>query len=68
MKGREDKEGRKGGGNSLTLLCVRLSCVRLSGVRMDRVRGGRQKYKRRVESGLSSYCRASYLHPVSSEF
>lgn len=63
MKGREDKEGRKGGGNSLTLLCVRLS-----GVRMDRVRGGRQKYKRRVESGLSSYCRASYLHPVSSEF
>lgn len=56
-------EGRKEGGNRLTLLCVRPS-----GVRMDRVRGGRQKYKRRVESGLSSYCRASYLHPVSSEF
>lgn len=59
MEGRIREEG----GNSLTLLCVRLS-----GVRMDRVRGGRQKYKRRVESGLSSYCRASYLHPVSSEF
>ncbi|GLD65711.1 estrogen-related receptor gamma [Lates japonicus] len=32
------------------------------GVRMDRVRGGRQKYKRRVETGLF---RAPYSHPVS---
>ena len=56
------RKEEKDGGNRLNL------CVRLSGVRMDRVRGGRQKYKRRVESGLSSYCRASYLHPASSEF
>ncbi|XP_030299641.1 estrogen-related receptor gamma [Sparus aurata] len=44
--------------------CLQAGMMR-EGVRMDRVRGGRQKYKRRVESGLSSYCRASYLHPVS---
>ncbi|XP_073339745.1 estrogen-related receptor gamma [Pagrus major] len=44
--------------------CLQAGMMR-EGVRMDRVRGGRQKYKRRVESGLSSFCRASYLHPVS---
>uniref|UniRef100_A0A665UWU9 Estrogen-related receptor delta n=1 Tax=Echeneis naucrates TaxID=173247 RepID=A0A665UWU9_ECHNA len=35
-------------------------------VRMDRVRGGRQKYKRQVETGLSVYTKGPYSHPVSS--
>ncbi|XP_049432214.1 estrogen-related receptor gamma [Epinephelus fuscoguttatus] len=45
--------------------CLQAGMMR-EGVRMDRVRGGRQKYKRRVESGLSLYSRAPYSHPVSS--
>ncbi|KAJ8414605.1 hypothetical protein AAFF_G00038070 [Aldrovandia affinis] len=36
------------------------------GVRMDRVRGGRQKYKRRADSGLSLYIKAPYSHPIKS--
>ncbi|XP_061828231.1 estrogen-related receptor gamma-like isoform X2 [Nerophis lumbriciformis] len=30
------------------------------GVRMDRVRGGRQKYKRRAEAGITSYSRTAH--------
>lgn len=32
---------------------ARTSCVCAAGVRMDRVRGGRQKYRRQMETGLS---------------
>uniref|UniRef100_A0A7N8XX38 Estrogen-related receptor delta n=1 Tax=Mastacembelus armatus TaxID=205130 RepID=A0A7N8XX38_9TELE len=39
--------------------CVRAGMMK-EGVRMDRVRGGRQKYRRRVEPGLSSCTRSSY--------
>ncbi|XP_033933082.2 estrogen-related receptor gamma [Pseudochaenichthys georgianus] len=35
------------------------------GVRMDRVRGGRQKYKRPTESGVTFYCRAPVSPPAS---
>lgn len=35
---------------------------------MDRVRGGRQKYKRQTETGLSSNCRTSAHCGNSSEF
>nr|WGW15305.1 ERRdelta [Siniperca chuatsi] len=45
--------------------CLQAGMMR-EGVRMDRVRGGRQKYKRRVETGLSLYTKAPYTHPVSS--
>ncbi|XP_029283632.1 estrogen-related receptor gamma [Cottoperca gobio] len=45
--------------------CLQAGMMR-EGVRMDRVRGGRQKYKRRAEAGLSSYSRAPYSHPVIS--
>ncbi|KAJ8280859.1 hypothetical protein GJAV_G00059930 [Gymnothorax javanicus] len=34
------------------------------GVRMDRVRGGRQKYKRRADSGVSLFIKAPYSLPV----
>ncbi|XP_042337938.1 estrogen-related receptor gamma-like, partial [Plectropomus leopardus] len=44
--------------------CLQAGMMR-EGVRMDRVRGGRQKYKRRVEVGLSLYGRVPYGHPVS---
>ncbi|XP_040902230.1 estrogen-related receptor gamma isoform X4 [Toxotes jaculatrix] len=37
-----------------------------SRVRMDRVRGGRQKYKRRVETGLSVYTKSPYRNKVIS--
>ncbi|XP_042079862.1 estrogen-related receptor gamma isoform X1 [Haplochromis burtoni] len=40
--------------------------LRVAGVRLDRVRGGRQKYKRRVETGLSLCSKALYSHPSSS--
>lgn len=40
--------------------------LRVAGVRLDRVRGGRQKYKRRVETGLSLCSKAPYSHPSSS--
>lgn len=33
---------------------------------MDRVRGGRQKYKRRGDSGLSLYMKAPDTHPVKA--
>ncbi|KAJ7990337.1 hypothetical protein DPEC_G00299250 [Dallia pectoralis] len=36
------------------------------GVRMDRVRGGRQKYKRKAESGLSLYMKAPYTQPYKA--
>ncbi|XP_068562942.1 estrogen-related receptor gamma [Cebidichthys violaceus] len=45
--------------------CLQAGMMR-EGVRMDRVRGGRQKYKRRVETGLCFYSKAPYSHPVSS--
>ncbi|XP_059188092.1 estrogen-related receptor gamma [Centropristis striata] len=45
--------------------CLQAGMMR-EGVRMDRVRGGRKKYKRRVESGLSFYSRAPYGHSASS--
>ncbi|XP_051813987.1 estrogen-related receptor gamma [Acanthochromis polyacanthus] len=44
--------------------CLQAGMMR-EGVRMDRVRGGRQKYKRRVESGLNFYSKSPYSHPVS---
>uniref|UniRef100_A0A672H7J3 Estrogen-related receptor delta n=1 Tax=Salarias fasciatus TaxID=181472 RepID=A0A672H7J3_SALFA len=43
--------------------CLQAGMMR-EGVRMDRVRGGRQKYKRRLETGLSYYSKSPYSHPV----
>ncbi|KAL7878265.1 hypothetical protein AOLI_G00092390 [Acnodon oligacanthus] len=43
--------------------CLRAGMMR-EGVRMDRVRGGRQKYKRRVDSSLSVFIKTPYTHPV----
>uniref|UniRef100_A0A3B4X9Q8 Steroid hormone receptor ERR2-like n=1 Tax=Seriola lalandi dorsalis TaxID=1841481 RepID=A0A3B4X9Q8_SERLL len=43
--------------------CLQAGMMR-EGVRMDRVRGGRQKYKRRVETGLNLYTKGPYSHPV----
>ncbi|XP_069578737.1 estrogen-related receptor gamma-like [Brachyistius frenatus] len=37
--------------------CLQAGMMR-EGVRMDRVRGGRQKYRRRLETGLSLFCKA----------
>ncbi|XP_023256420.1 steroid hormone receptor ERR2-like [Seriola lalandi dorsalis] len=45
--------------------CLQAGMMR-EGVRMDRVRGGRQKYKRRVETGLNLYTKGPYSHPVSN--
>ncbi|XP_051953031.1 estrogen-related receptor gamma-like [Xyrauchen texanus] len=45
--------------------CLRAGMMR-EGVRMDRVRGGRQKYKRRVDSGLSLFTKTPYAHPGRS--
>ncbi|XP_021443147.2 estrogen-related receptor gamma isoform X2 [Oncorhynchus mykiss] len=45
--------------------CLRAGMMK-EGVRMDRVRGGRQKYKRRGDSGLSLYTKAPDTHPVKS--
>ncbi|CAB1348627.1 unnamed protein product [Coregonus sp. 'balchen'] len=45
--------------------CLRAGMMK-EGVRMDRVRGGRQKYKRRGDSGLSLYMKAPYTHPFKS--
>ncbi|KAI5629734.1 estrogen-related receptor gamma [Silurus asotus] len=45
--------------------CLRAGMMR-EGVRMDRVRGGRQKYKRRMDSGLSVFVQSPYTHPVES--
>ncbi|XP_051580323.1 estrogen-related receptor gamma-like isoform X2 [Myxocyprinus asiaticus] len=45
--------------------CLRAGMMR-EGVRMDRVRGGRQKYKRRVDSGLSFFTKTPYTHPGKS--
>ncbi|KAM6987748.1 estrogen-related receptor gamma [Tautogolabrus adspersus] len=45
--------------------CLQAGMMR-EGVRMDRVRGGRQKYKRRAETGLSFYSKVPYPHPVCS--
>ncbi|XP_063350004.1 estrogen-related receptor gamma-like isoform X2 [Pelmatolapia mariae] len=45
--------------------CLQAGMMR-EGVRLDRVRGGRQKYKRRVETGLSLCTKAPYSHPSSS--
>uniref|UniRef100_A0A3B4FMT8 Estrogen-related receptor gamma-like n=1 Tax=Pundamilia nyererei TaxID=303518 RepID=A0A3B4FMT8_9CICH len=45
--------------------CLQAGMMR-EGVRLDRVRGGRQKYKRRVETGLSLCSKAPYSHPSSS--
>ncbi|XP_056333971.1 LOW QUALITY PROTEIN: estrogen-related receptor gamma [Danio aesculapii] len=39
--------------------CLRAGMMR-EGVRMDRVRGGRQKYKRRVDSTLSVFSKTAY--------
>ncbi|XP_062860463.1 steroid hormone receptor ERR2 [Trichomycterus rosablanca] len=43
--------------------CLQAGMMR-EGVRMDRVRGGRQKYKRRVESGLAIFTQTPYTSPV----
>uniref|UniRef100_A0A3B5ARA2 Estrogen-related receptor gamma-like n=1 Tax=Stegastes partitus TaxID=144197 RepID=A0A3B5ARA2_9TELE len=45
--------------------CLQAGMMR-EGVRMDRVRGGRQKYKRRVETGLSLYSKTPYRNKVIS--
>ncbi|XP_029964513.1 estrogen-related receptor gamma-like, partial [Salarias fasciatus] len=45
--------------------CLQAGMMR-EGVRMDRVRGGRQKYKRRLETGLSYYSKSPYSHPACS--
>ncbi|CAI5692558.1 unnamed protein product [Oreochromis niloticus] len=45
--------------------CLQAGMMR-EGVRLDRVRGGRQKYKRRVDTGLSLCTKAPYSHPSSS--
>ncbi|KAG9340534.1 hypothetical protein JZ751_021354 [Albula glossodonta] len=45
--------------------CLRAGMMK-EGVRMDRVRGGRQKYKRRVDTGLPLYIKAPYSHPIKS--
>ncbi|KAM9852922.1 estrogen-related receptor gamma-like [Aulostomus maculatus] len=45
--------------------CLQAGMMR-EGVRMDRVRGGRQKYKRRVEAGLSFYTKLPFAHAISS--
>ncbi|XP_040902229.1 estrogen-related receptor gamma isoform X3 [Toxotes jaculatrix] len=45
--------------------CLQAGMMR-EGVRMDRVRGGRQKYKRRVETGLSVYTKSPYRNKVIS--
>ncbi|XP_039478684.1 steroid hormone receptor ERR1 isoform X3 [Oreochromis aureus] len=47
--------------------CLQAGMMR-EGVRLDRVRGGRQKYKRRVDTGLSLCTKAPYSHPSSSSF
>ncbi|XP_061733704.1 estrogen-related receptor gamma-like [Nerophis ophidion] len=39
--------------------CLQAGMMR-EGVRMDRVRGGRQKYKRRAEAGITSYSRTPH--------
>lgn len=43
--------------------CLRAGMMK-EGVRMDRVRGGRQKYKRRADSGASLFMKAPYSLPV----
>ncbi|XP_061073221.1 estrogen-related receptor gamma [Conger conger] len=45
--------------------CLRAGMMK-EGVRMDRVRGGRQKYKRRADLGVSLFIKAPYSHPVKS--
>ncbi|KAI9532796.1 hypothetical protein NQZ68_028495, partial [Dissostichus eleginoides] len=51
-RGRE--EGRK-----------QMKLMKQKGVRMDRVRGGRQKYKRPTESGVTFYCKTPISPPAS---
>ncbi|MED6294701.1 hypothetical protein CHARACLAT_023772 [Characodon lateralis] len=46
--------------------CLQAGMMR-EGVRLDRVRGGRQKYKRRMETGGIFCCKAPYGLPVSSK-
>ncbi|XP_076138887.1 estrogen-related receptor gamma [Alosa pseudoharengus] len=43
--------------------CLRAGMMK-EGVRMDRVRGGRQKYKRRVDCGLTLYTKTPFSHPA----
>ncbi|KAM6959296.1 estrogen-related receptor gamma [Aplochiton taeniatus] len=43
--------------------CLRAGMMK-EGVRMDRVRGGRQKYKRRLDSGLPLWMKSPYTHTV----
>uniref|UniRef100_A0A8C9XJA1 Uncharacterized protein n=1 Tax=Sander lucioperca TaxID=283035 RepID=A0A8C9XJA1_SANLU len=43
--------------------CLQAGMMR-EGVRMDRVRGGRKKYKRRTEAGLSSYERLHHIRTL----
>ncbi|KAI4790973.1 hypothetical protein KUCAC02_034283 [Chaenocephalus aceratus] len=58
--------GFMSGGNPLTAVREeRRKQMQLKGVRMDRVRGGRQKYKRPTESGVTFYCRAPVSPPAS---
>ncbi|KAM9734329.1 LOW QUALITY PROTEIN: steroid hormone receptor ERR1 [Menidia menidia] len=45
--------------------CLQAGMMR-EGVRLDRVRGGRQKYKRRVETGGCPYAKTPYSHPAPS--
>ncbi|KAK1900424.1 Estrogen-related receptor gamma [Dissostichus eleginoides] len=44
--------------------CLQAGMMR-EGVRMDRVRGGRQKYKRPTESGVTFYCKTPISPPAS---
>uniref|UniRef100_A0A3B5AS89 Estrogen-related receptor gamma-like n=1 Tax=Stegastes partitus TaxID=144197 RepID=A0A3B5AS89_9TELE len=46
--------------------CLQAGMMR-EGVRMDRVRGGRQKYKRRVETGLTAVSPAGPLAKLSTK-
>lgn len=45
--------------DGVSRLRVKSACC-LAGVRLDRVRGGRQKYRRRVETGFSLYPKGSH--------
>ncbi|XP_061576068.1 steroid hormone receptor ERR1 [Cololabis saira] len=45
--------------------CLQAGMMR-EGVRLDRVRGGRQKYKRRVETSAGPYGRPPCSHPAAS--
>ncbi|XP_058882669.1 estrogen-related receptor gamma-like isoform X3 [Acipenser ruthenus] len=45
--------------------CLQVGMMK-EGVRMDRVRGGRQKYKRRIDSGSAQYIKSPYPEPAKT--